>query len=52
MGQARSFIETKNFVTGLRTTSKAVIHANWLVISMGLPLFLYEKVSAQNDRPL
>jgi hypothetical protein len=25
---------------------------DWLVISMGLPLFLYEKVSAQNDRPL
>jgi hypothetical protein len=27
MGQARSFIETKNFVTGLRTTTKAAIHA-------------------------
>jgi hypothetical protein len=27
MGQARSFIETKNFETGLRTTTKAAIHA-------------------------
>jgi hypothetical protein len=27
MGQARSFIETKNFVTGLRTTTEAAIHA-------------------------
>jgi len=25
---------------------------DWLVISMGLPLFLYEKISAQNDRSL
>jgi hypothetical protein len=27
MGQARSFIETKNFVTELHTTTKAAIHA-------------------------
>jgi hypothetical protein len=51
MGQARSFIETKNFVTGLRNNESSN-SCDWLVISMGLPLFPYQKVSAQNDRLL